>query len=174
MFRFTLPSGERPLYTTTILCYIFQLTLPLGERLLGSCKSSPFSSILIHAPAWERRFLQADFAVLPYFNPRSRLGSDDQLIINSQADNPARHCCTCDECRWWLSPLPNSLYHCSINILTHFPKNVFSHTFLTCFFLKFSQKREPFKCTKEKDLYQPFPQKERHPVEAECLKYTYT
>ena len=102
-FQSTLPRGERRCLPRSIRRYsIFQSTLPRGERLKGNFFSVVFGFISIHAPAWGATSVPSAYvrnkhisihapawgatcnfhlleAVLIYFNPRSRVGSDLSL-----------------------------------------------------------------------------------------------
>ena len=78
-FQSTLPRGERrSLASAAAGASEFQSTLPRGERPGTFCRAAVPNRISIHAPAWGAPHppgqRQSRF---PYFNPRSRVGSDD-------------------------------------------------------------------------------------------------
>ena len=102
IFQSTLPRGERQRYSAQVLkANIFQSTLPRGERLINYASSvgdEPFQSTLprgerlvcsncgLHTgifqstlPRGERPSRSGPARRLKYFNPRSRVGSDQIL-----------------------------------------------------------------------------------------------
>ena len=87
-FQSTLPRGERPIHNCTIApTILFQSTLPRGERLLrkGHCVIHVlFQSTL---PRGERLPTELVIcAILDYFNPRSREGSDTVEVYQEMKD----------------------------------------------------------------------------------------
>ena len=79
-FQSTLPRGERPVKGQSgFAVFLFQSTLPRGERppwhLTLAWRPTPFQSTL---PRGERQDGKDPVPRLRDFNPRSRVGSDDQ------------------------------------------------------------------------------------------------
>ena len=84
MFQSTLPRGERPL-TDQSLNIIRHVSIHAPAW--GATRCGRFSHIdsgvSIHAPAWGATARAASAAGAPCFNPRSRVGSDEQYFIDA-------------------------------------------------------------------------------------------
>ena len=64
---------------------LFQSTLPHGERHDGNSEPTQSGKISIHAPAWGATVLRScRKRHMGYFNPRSRMGSDNELLNTTQ------------------------------------------------------------------------------------------
>ena len=79
LFQSTLPRGERRMCAWWAAREkTFQSTLPRGERRRRADYSNDWPGISIHAPAWGATSIKLINPYIPgYFNPRSRVGSDD-------------------------------------------------------------------------------------------------
>ena len=82
MFQSTLPRGERPSATASLMMTLeFQSTLPRGERLIAKLDRLARDVVSIHAPAWGATLWILDSSPpISSFNPRSRVGSDAVLV----------------------------------------------------------------------------------------------
>ena len=77
IFQSTLPRRERHFLTDTVLlCIRFQSTLPRRERLQWRISKFLYSQFQSTLPRRERLSPDRSFISSPYFNPRSREGSD--------------------------------------------------------------------------------------------------
>ena len=77
LFQSTLPHGERPMRSKfSIELDEFQSTLPHGERLLDPLYGEAAIEFQSSLPHGERLRLAESPQPSPYFNPRSRMGSD--------------------------------------------------------------------------------------------------
>ena len=78
MFQSTLPRGERLVAAVVILNYfMFQSTLPRGERQKELALAEVESLFQSTLPRGERQHTGLVFVSLGGFNPRSRVGSDN-------------------------------------------------------------------------------------------------
>ena len=85
-FQSTLPRGERlSVLWQDCRPYQFQSTLPRGERQFDAWSNFLTLFISIHAPArGATSMVSSLFALLEYFNPRSREGSDTVIIAGDR------------------------------------------------------------------------------------------
>ena len=84
IFQSTLPRGERlPADILQLFSHQISIHAPAwGATSLGRSYAKKSRNISIHAPAWGATEMNTrSFVPIPYFNPRSRVGSDNSKRI---------------------------------------------------------------------------------------------
>ena len=103
MFQSTLPRGERRQYNSPFKhIRQFQSTLPRGERPKASIAAAAKTKVSIHAPAWGATTqIDPPIGGLKSFNPRSRVGSDQQSSFRQYSIHEFQSTLPRGERRWW-------------------------------------------------------------------------